>query len=95
MLSAQLITWQTTLRARLDALQASLDRLLIPAEGMPAEAPAEGEKKGLPTWAIILIIVGGVLLVLCCVVACIVFVLPQVFGPAIGNVFDNVINQMQ
>ncbi len=95
MLSTHIITWQIALRERLGALQASLDGLLMPAEGMPAEAPAEGEKAGLPTWAIILIIVGAVLLLLCCLVACVVFVIPRVFGPAIGNVFENITDQMQ
>jgi len=100
MLSVQLVTWRALLLARLGALQASLDELLMPGEGMSEEAPA-GERKGLPTWAIVLIIVGGVLL-LCFLAFCVIFVLPllgitglTLMGPGIGNVFSNIIEELE
>jgi hypothetical protein len=57
--------------------------------------PPADEKKKLPVWAIILIVIGG-LLVLCLIVACLLFFLvPVLFGPAIGNVFSNVVEEME
>jgi RsiW-degrading membrane proteinase PrsW (M82 family) len=57
--------------------------------------PSEDEKKKLPTWAIILIVLGG-LIVLCIIVSCLLFFLgPLLFGPAIGNVFSNVVEEIE
>jgi predicted PurR-regulated permease PerM len=53
--------------------------------------PAEPVKKKFPVWLIILL----VLLVVCCLtVICVVFVVPSLMGPAIGNIFSNVINSL-
>jgi hypothetical protein len=93
MLSIQLATWQNVLRARLDLLQASLDRLLLPAEVGPGGVPLE-EKKGLPWWAILLIVLG-VLVILC---LCLMFLVPFILtllGPSIGNVFDEIITELE
>jgi hypothetical protein len=63
---------------------------LADAPMMPSE-----DKKKLPTWAIILIVIGG-LIVLCVIVGCLLsFFAPLLFGPAIGNVFSNVIDEME
>jgi hypothetical protein len=62
-----------------------------------AEEPVmvEGEKKKLPTWAIILIVIGG-LIVLCGIISCLLSIIaPALFGPAIGNVFSNVIEDLE
>jgi hypothetical protein len=86
MLSVQFVTWRALLRARFSALQVSLDELLMPGEGMPAE----GEKKGLPAWAIVLIVLA---VLLCCLPFCVIVFL-RMFGPAIGMVFSNIIEEL-
>jgi hypothetical protein len=59
--------------------------------------PSEDKKK-LPTWAIILIVIGG-LIVLCVIVGCLLSIFaPAVLalmGPSVGNVFSNVIEDME
>jgi hypothetical protein len=59
--------------------------------------PSE-EKKKLPTWAIILIVIGG-LIVLCIIVGCLLSIFaPMVLalmGPSVGNVFSNIIDEME
>jgi hypothetical protein len=49
-----------------------------------------GEKKGLPAWAIILIVIGAVLAAFCLIVVCVIIVL-ALLGPAVGNTFSNII----
>jgi|GEM_PF-979152 len=60
-----------------------------------AEAmPPTSEKKGLPTWAIVLIVV---VVLLCVIPACLVLLGPVILallGPAIGNVFSNIIEEL-
>ncbi len=79
------------LTVRLAALQTRLDDLMLHAEELPEGA---GEKKGgLPTWAIIVIIVVAVL---CLGSICLMLFAPVVLallGPAIGNVFSNIIEE--
>ena len=71
-------------------LQMIINLVILPlAEQMAIDESAE--KKKLPTWAIILIVVGG--LVLCVIPACVILIL-MVMGPAIGNVFSNIIEEM-
>lgn len=50
------------------------------------------EKKGLPTWAIVLIVVAVV--VLCVLPICVIVAL-ALAGPAVGNVFSNVIEELE
>ena len=59
-----------------------------------AEEPAEGgsEGGGFPRWAIILIVVVVGLILLAC---CSIFLLPLLFGPSIGNVFSNIIEELE
>ena len=63
------------------------------AEAMPPTA-SEGEKKKLPTWAIILIVA----VVLLCVIPICLFLLAPVIlallGPSVGNVFSNIIEEL-
>lgn len=67
-------------------LQYQLGTLL--ADEIPVGAPEEeGEKKKLPVWAIILIIVA---VLLCCAPIAVIAIL-ALLGPTIGNVFSNVI----
>ncbi len=66
---------------------------LADAPMMPSE-----DKKKLPAWAIILIVIGG-LIMLCIIVGCVLSIFaPAVLalmGPSIGNVFSNVIDEME
>ena len=89
-MSLWILTYGKTMLApfagRWQALQAWLDGLLIPAEVEP-----EGEKKsGLPTWAIIAIVVVAIV---CLLAICVFFVLPLILGPAISNVYSNIIEE--
>jgi predicted PurR-regulated permease PerM len=53
--------------------------------------PVEPVKKKFPVWLIIIL----VLVVVCILtVFCVFVILPMVLGPAIGNVFSNVINSL-
>ena len=83
--------WQTMFQMRLGALQASLDRLLMPAQAAPEGIPAEGEKKGFPTWAIILIV--AVVLLCCLLPICIIAIL-QFLGPGIQNIFEGITDSL-
>jgi hypothetical protein len=84
-------TMLAPLAGRWAALQARLDGLLIPAEGpVETEEPEEEKKGGLPTWAIILIAVA---IVLCVLPICVIVIL-AILGPAIGNVFSNIITEL-
>lgn len=74
---------RSTLAVTANQLQNSLDGLLK-AENVPAEQPQGG---GLPVWAIVLIVIG---VVICLLPVCIFLVL-LLLGPAIGNVFSNII----
>jgi len=47
-MSVQIAMWQTVFRTRLSILQASLDRLLMAAQGAPKKVPAEEGKKEMP-----------------------------------------------
>jgi hypothetical protein len=67
--------------ARLQTWQAALDDMMVPAE-------AEGEKKSNTT--LIIGIVVAVVVVLCLLPMCVILIL-ALLGPAIGNVFSNVI----
>jgi len=62
-------------------LQTRLDEMMVRAETTPEE------KKGLPVWAIILIVV---FVLLCLIPICVVVIL-ALLGPVIGNVFSNVV----
>jgi hypothetical protein len=54
-----------------------------------AEMGAPGEAKSkFPTWAIVLIVLGVV--VLCVLPVCVIVIL-ALLGPAIGNVFSNIL----
>lgn len=76
------------IQVQLGRLQSWLDGLFL-AEAAP---PAEGEKKGgLPTWAIIAIVA---VVVVCLGAICLFFVLPLLLGPAIGDVFSDVIDEV-
>ncbi len=78
------------LTVRLAALQTRLDDLMLRAEELPEGA---GEKKGgFPTWAIIVIIVAVVLL--CLLPICVIAIL-TLLGPSIGNVFSNIIEEIE
>jgi hypothetical protein len=80
--SREAITWtwvQAT--ARLQAWQAALDDMLVPAE-------AEGEKKSNTT--LIIGIVVAVVVVLCLLPMCVILIL-ALLGPAVGNVFSNIV----
>jgi Flp pilus assembly pilin Flp len=89
-MTAYLLTYGQLLKTRLatatDQLQSRLDGLLK-AEGISEEQP---KKEGLPTWAIILIVVGviGCLLLLCPIV---IIAILTLMGPSIGNVFSEII----
>ena len=103
MLSTYIITWQTMFQAvlvryrtKLDAAQAALDRLLLPAKMETGEVLEEGEKRDNTIWWVIGIL-GG--LILLCV--CLAFVFPTIIitilallGPAIGNVFSNIMEEI-
>lgn len=65
-------------------LQSQLDTLLV--DEAPPGAPEE-EKKGLPVWAIILIVVA---VILCCAPVAVIAIL-TLLGPTIGDIFSNVI----
>jgi uncharacterized protein YqhQ len=81
------------LTVRLAALQTRLDDLMLRAEELP-----EGEEKkkgGLPTWAIVVIIVA---VLLCLGAICLIVLVPVILamlGPSIGNVFSNVIEDIE
>jgi hypothetical protein len=66
-------------------LQSRLDMLLV--DESPPGIPGEEEKKKLPVWAIILIIVA---VLVCCAPIAVIAIL-NILGPTIGNVFSNVI----
>lgn len=57
------------------------------ADDMSPGGPEEEKKKGLPVWAIILIIVA----VIFCCAPIFVIALLTLLGPSIGNVFSNII----
>jgi hypothetical protein len=42
----------------------------------------------------IIIAVIAVIVLCCCICLCVFFVLPTIFGPAIGDVFSDVIDEM-
>jgi Flp pilus assembly pilin Flp len=93
-MSLWILTYGKTMLAPLaghwQALQARLDRLLLADAPVETEEP-EGEKKGgLPTWAIILI---AVVLILCVLPFCVIAIL-TLLGPAIGDVFSNITEQL-
>lgn len=74
-------------------LQYRLDTLLVD-EAQPG-APGGEEKKGFPTWAIILIVV---VVLLCLGSICLMVfspVLLALMGPSIGNVFSNMIEELE
>lgn len=75
----------SVLVARLAAITHRLDNLTLVAEGGQAQS-----RGGLPTWAIILIVV---LAVLCLLPICVIAIL-TLLGPAIGNVFSNIIQEL-
>ncbi len=79
-------TFAAQIRNAASLLQARLDGLLLQTEGVPQEQP----RGGLPTWAIVLIVVGGVLVILCLLPVCVISIL-TLLGPSIGNVFSNII----
>lgn len=72
-------------------LQSWLDERLLRAEVGP-----EGEaKKGLPTWAIVVIILA---VLLCVIPICLLVLVPAILallGPSIGNVFSNIIEEIE
>ncbi len=59
---------------------------LPPAPPTPAAQPP---RKGMSIWLILLIIV-----LLCVVVCCCLFIALTMFGPAIGNVFSNILEEL-
>lgn len=85
MLATYLTTWQGAANTILLKAQIALDQLLLPAEGMPEE----GQKGSKTIWWIVGI-VGVVLVLFCLIPVCIIFIL-SLLGPAIGNVFSNII----
>ncbi len=73
------------LAGRINDVQRWMDSLLVRAEGVPPDTqPKSG---GFPAWAVILIVV---VLVLCLLPVCIIAIL-TLLGPAIGNVFSNIV----
>jgi len=90
-MSVQIALWQTLFRARLGILQASLDRLFLPAQAVP---PAEEEKKGLPVWAAILIVLAAGAVLFLCLNVCIIALLAAL-GSNINDVFSNIVQDMQ
>ena len=73
------------LAGHISDIQRWLDNLLVPAEGAPPSA--QQKSSGLPVWAIILIVV---VVLLCILPFCIITIL-TLLGPAIGNVFSNIV----
>ncbi len=68
-------------------LQYRLNTML--ADEMSPGGPEE-EKKGFPVWAIILIVVA---VIFCCAPIVVIAIL-TLLGPAIGNVFSNIIMEL-
>jgi hypothetical protein len=76
----------TPLAALFANTQAWMDSLLVRADVPPMEGqPKSG---GFPVWAIVVI---AVVLILCLLPVCIIGIL-TLLGPAIGNVFSNIID---
>jgi len=74
------------LSAAFAGAQAWLDGLLVPADAPPADGqPKSG---GFPAWAVAVI---AVVLILCLLPVCIIAIL-TLLGPAIGNVFSNIVD---
>ena len=69
----------------LAGVQARLDDMMIRADTGEAKAGK------LPVWAMILIGVG---VVICLCFIC-MFLVPMLLGPSIGNVFSNIIEEME
>ncbi len=69
-------------------LQYRLNTML--ADEMSPGGPEEEKKKGLPIWAIILIVVA---VIFCCAPIVVIAIL-TLLGPAIGNVFSNIIMEL-
>ena len=61
-----------------------------PDNAMPDIPPQPAGSTGLPTWAKILLIIVA-LPVVCILVAICVIVILALLGPAIGNIFSNII----
>lgn len=83
----------TPLQVWLGRLQTRLDDMMIRSEEVEPGDLGE-EKKGFPTWAIILIVV----VVLCLICGCLIFFSPAVLtllGPGIEDTFDNIIEQLE
>jgi len=90
-MSIQIVLWQTLFRARRGILQASLDRLFLPAQTAP---PTEGEKKTIPVWAAILIVLAAGAALFLCLNVCIIALLTAL-GSSINDVFSNIVQDMQ
>jgi len=73
-------------------LHAQANGWLSRAQTMPESMPEQQKSGGFPTWAIVLIV--GAVLVLCVLPFCVIAIL-TLLGPAIGNVFSNIIENMQ
>ena len=70
------------------AISLRTDSLLVRAEGVPPDAqPKSG---GFPVWAIVLIVV---LVLVCLLPVCVIAIL-TLLGPAIGNVFSNIVTDL-
>jgi hypothetical protein len=80
------LTDRAIVRSWVYVLQAWLQKTFAFAEAAP---PAEGKSK-FPIWAIVLI---GAVVLICGVIACAFFLL-VLLGPAIGNVFDEINNEL-
>jgi hypothetical protein len=74
------------------AWMAHLERAIIRAEGTVGPGSGVAPKSGGNRTLIIVLAVVGVLLLLC---VCILFIVPILMGPAIGNVFSGITDNLQ
>ncbi len=63
-----------------------------PPLGYPPPGPPAQQRSGLPAWLIVLIVV---LVMLFCVGPILLIIVLALFGPVIGNVFSNIINELE